>query len=101
MVVVDRRMDEGAYELGANRSYAQTELGEAAPAAPAPVEVETAAAAELLANDSVREQPHGTDVGSDAGPNTESSKGILCVDRTPGPAALLALMLERVWGFKE
>lgn len=101
MVVVDRRMDEGAYELGANRSYVQAELGEAAPAAPAPVEVEGAAAAVLLTKKGAHEHLHSKDVGPDVGPSTEISTGILCVDRTPGPTTLLALILERVWGVKD
>jgi hypothetical protein len=100
MVVVDRRMDEGAYELGANRSYVQAALGEAAPAAPAPVEVEAVAAPTLLTNGGAHEHLHSSDVGSEVGPNTEISTGILCVDRTPGPTVLLTLILERVWGVK-
>ncbi|KAJ7594769.1 Inosine/uridine-preferring nucleoside hydrolase domain-containing protein [Mycena floridula] len=61
MLVVDRRDDEGAYNLGANRS-----------------EVEE------LKKDNAFPAP--------------ATSGVFCMNRTPGPDALLELLLRRVWG---
>jgi hypothetical protein len=69
MLVVDRREDEGAYELGANR--ADTEKVRTQPAL---VEVE--------------EPPLVDPV----------KRKVRCIVRTPGPASLLKLMLQRIWG---
>ncbi|OSD06841.1 nucleoside hydrolase [Trametes coccinea BRFM310] len=85
MCVVDRRDDQGAYAPGANRAEVQAELERhhfkhagayESTAVPAPVEVESRPA--------IKGQ-----VG-----------GVPCVTQTPGSAALVKLLLERVWGVK-
>ncbi|KAI9062938.1 nucleoside hydrolase [Trametes sanguinea] len=85
MCVVDRRDDQGAYAPGANRAEVQAELERhhfkhsgayESTAVPAPVEVESRPA--------IKGQ-----VG-----------GVPCVTQTPGSAALVRLMTERVWGVK-
>jgi len=87
MCVVDLREDPGAYAPGANRAEVQAELEThhlhhsgpfESTALPARVEVERASDAQL---------PNHTTVG-----------GVACVFETPGPEALLTLLLERVWG---
>ncbi|OCH95134.1 nucleoside hydrolase [Obba rivulosa] len=88
MLVVDRRDDQGAYAPGANRAEVQAELerhsfqhaGELeSTAVPAQVEVEDrAAAVKALAE--------------------QTTGGVACVTETPGPAALVELMLKRIWG---
>jgi hypothetical protein len=95
MCVVDRRMDDGAYEPGANRSLVQDKLEKRAVAltTPAPVEVETAADAAMLNSKNAHDSAN---VGSDA--QSSIAAGIWCIDRTPGPTALLTVLLERVWG---
>lgn len=86
MCVVDRREDAGAYAPGANRAEVQAELEKyhlhhsgqfESTALPAQVEVERA---------------------SDAQPPQHTEGGVACVYETPGPAVLLDLLLERVWG---
>ncbi|PFH52035.1 hypothetical protein AMATHDRAFT_141159, partial [Amanita thiersii Skay4041] len=82
MLVVDRRADSMAYTPGQGREVLQQELDRLgiphgtweSTALPAPVEVENAA-------DSV---PAGS--------------GVPCVIETPGPLALLQLLLNRIWG---
>ncbi|KAI1794101.1 nucleoside hydrolase [Ganoderma leucocontextum] len=118
MLVVDRRDDVGAYAPGANRAAVQAELERhhfphagayyESTAVPAQVEIETAPAFK------------GTNQGqvlSDAIPSTSTiastytppdgqmhgiavASGVPCITRTPGPAALVALLLERVWGVR-
>lgn len=84
MLVVDRREDEGAYDPGANRAAVQAELEKSifqttgileSNAIPAQVEVETQ---------------------SQSQPNHPA--GVPVIVKTPGPAALLKLLTERVWG---
>ena len=91
MLVVDRRDDPGAYAPGANRAEVQEardrdrELAPFAPTIlPARVEVERAPAGA------------GTGVGDGAGAGERG--GVWCVTATPGPRALVRLLLERVWG---
>lgn len=77
MLVVDRRLDDqSAYAPGSNRAEAQgaLELHITADAIPAPVEVERPEDAKA------------------------SGRAVLCVVKTPGPGALLKLLLSRVWG---
>ncbi|KAI0358399.1 nucleoside hydrolase [Trametes cingulata] len=90
MLVVDRRDDQGAYAPGANRAEVQAELerhqfrhaGEyESTAVPAPVEVESRSA--------IKKQAPAVQKG-----------GVPCVTQTPGPAALVNLLLERVWGVR-
>ncbi|PSR79656.1 hypothetical protein PHLCEN_2v6957 [Hermanssonia centrifuga] len=85
MLVVDRRQAEGAYDPGANRALIQADIEKhgftyagvlESAAIPAQVEIE---------------QPP-SDVLRPAGP------GVPVVTTTPGPAALLKLLSERVWG---
>ncbi|KAJ6602166.1 Inosine/uridine-preferring nucleoside hydrolase domain-containing protein [Mycena sp. CBHHK59/15] len=81
MLVVDRRDDISAYAPGANRAEVQAQIDKSgshhgtweSTALPALVETENAP-----------KHPH---------PN-----GVMCVHTTPGPAALLTVLTERVWG---
>lgn len=91
MLVVDRRDDQGAYAPGANRAEVQAELERhhfqhtgayESTALPAPVEVESRPATE------------------DQGGAAAQKGGVACITETPGPAALVKLLLERVWGVK-
>ncbi|KAF9490034.1 nucleoside hydrolase [Pleurotus eryngii] len=83
MLVVDRREDETAYAPGANRAHVQAELERLvsdhhheweSTASPAQVEIEKPA------------------------DNTQLSEGVQCIVETPGPDALLKLLVKRVWG---
>ncbi|KAI8993054.1 nucleoside hydrolase [Trametes punicea] len=89
MCVVDRRDDQGAYAPGANRAQVQAELERhhfqhagayESTALPAPVEVESCPA--------IKEQD----------PSVRG--GVPCITQTPGSAALVKLLLERVWDVK-
>jgi hypothetical protein len=77
MLVSDRREDESAYPLGANRSEAQREPhgGHQVQSMGVPISK--------------------TDNYWDL--NAEGS-GVLCITQTPGPSVLLQLLLQRVWG---
>jgi len=77
MLVVDRRDDVSAYPLGSNRSEAQRE--------PHNGHVES----------NIFDRSDKVEIIS--GANTEIS-GVIVMHRTPGPDALLRLLLERVWG---
>ncbi|KAI0775682.1 nucleoside hydrolase [Trametes elegans] len=88
MLVVDRRDDQGAYAPGMNRAQVQAELDRhhfqyvgayESTALPAPVEVES------------RPLNKGQDTVGQEG-------GVPCIIQTPGPAALVKLLLARVWG---
>ncbi|KAL0581816.1 hypothetical protein V5O48_000184 [Marasmius crinis-equi] len=79
MLVVDRREDENAFALGANRAEAQAELNEKAEGKVAPARVE------------VESFEQAVSVG------TSKPPGVPCVVKTPGPDVLLQLLLERVW----
>lgn len=68
MLVVDRREDESAFELGANRSEAQRD----------PQDPEHIA----IHNKTSLVEDHG----------------IICLKATPGPDFLLKLLLNKVWG---
>ncbi|KAI0374074.1 nucleoside hydrolase [Pilatotrama ljubarskyi] len=90
MLVVDRRDDQGAYAPGANRAEVQAELerhqfrhaGEyESTAVPAPVEVES--------HPAIKGQAPAVQKG-----------GVPCITQTPGSAALVSLLLERVWGVR-
>ncbi|KDR75339.1 hypothetical protein GALMADRAFT_227002 [Galerina marginata CBS 339.88] len=73
MLVVDRREDESAYPLGANRSEAQRDPNGVF---------------------------HNTKL-PETGINTTQvylDQGILCIQATPGPDILLKLLLDRIWG---
>ncbi|EIW63339.1 nucleoside hydrolase [Trametes versicolor FP-101664 SS1] len=95
MLVVDRRDDQGAYAPGANRAEVQAELERhhfqhagayESTALPAPVEVESRPAAAADAKDQGGAAQRG---------------GVACITETPGSAALVQLLLERVWGVKK
>lgn len=83
MLVVDRRDDQTAYAPGANRAEVQKQLDSLGVphkpwesiAVPAQVEVE--------------HEPHDF---------MNTQRGVWCVTSTPGPRALLQLLLHRVWG---
>ncbi|KAJ7668429.1 Inosine/uridine-preferring nucleoside hydrolase domain-containing protein [Mycena polygramma] len=80
-LVVDRRDDLSAYAPGANRAEVQAELDKhsshhgqwESTALPALVETEDA-------------------------PRSLNPGGVMCVHATPGPASLLSLMTQRIWG---
>lgn len=85
MLVVDRREDEGAYDPGVNRAAVQAELEKhnfhssgvlESTAVPAQVEVEMPPEIEKKA----------------------LVRGVPVVNVTPGPAALVRFLVERVWG---
>ena len=73
MLVVDRREDVSAYPLGTIRSEAQREPHEGH-------------------GDVTIGKPDGVDVLAGGVP------GVVCMYETPGPAEILKLLLERVWG---
>jgi hypothetical protein len=82
MLVTDRREDENAYALGANRAEVQAEFDKhdvkhwnCQPTA-VPVQV-------------------GIELDTEV---KRSGLGVLCVTDTPGPSTLLDLLLKRVWG---
>ncbi|KAI0743470.1 nucleoside hydrolase [Daedaleopsis nitida] len=102
MLVVDRREDDGAYAPGENRAQVQAELERhhfrpagsfESTALPAQVEVETAPTDGHPAN--ANANASGSATGS---PSASQAEGVFCVTETPGPAALVRLLLERVWG---
>ncbi|KIY46213.1 nucleoside hydrolase, partial [Fistulina hepatica ATCC 64428] len=81
MLVVDRRDDESAYHSGAIRSEVQkqkdfADVSRHLPKNRVPVRVEV----------EMEDATHTNDVG------------VPCVVQTPGPSALLRLLLQRVWG---
>jgi hypothetical protein len=83
MLVVDRRDDQTAYAPGANRAEVQKQLDLLgiphrpweSTAVPAQVEVE--------------QEPQRF---------SNAQNGVWCLTTTPGPEALLRLLLQRVWG---
>ncbi|KAI0645663.1 nucleoside hydrolase [Trametes meyenii] len=97
MLVVDRRDDQGAYAPGSNRAEVQAELERhhfkhsgayESTANPARVEIESPPST------TAKDQPQ------DAVSQTVQAQngGVPCVTQTPGSAALVKLLLERVWG---
>ncbi|TDL26201.1 nucleoside hydrolase [Rickenella mellea] len=80
MLVVDRRMDEGAYVSGANRAEVHAELGK---------------------NISVSQLPVPAQVETSANIVSSPTAGVSCIIDTPGQDALLSLMLRRIWGVVE
>ncbi|KAI0044554.1 nucleoside hydrolase [Auriscalpium vulgare] len=86
MCIVDRRADVGAYAPGANRAHVQAILERAA------VEHGPFESAVLPAQVEVEEVPPPSRSAS------EPEEGVPVVISTPGPAVLLELMLERIWG---
>jgi hypothetical protein len=96
MLVVDRREGEGTYDPGVNRAAVQAELSKHAfhsssvlksNVIPAQVEVES--------------PPTTMGLKSQTSPQKGGAAmlpGIPVVVKTPGPAALLKLLTERVWG---
>ncbi|RDX55068.1 nucleoside hydrolase [Lentinus brumalis] len=100
MLVVDRREDVGAYAPGVNRAEVQAERHHfkhtgtyESTAVPAQVEVE----APPTNPGKPQEQGPATMQDSKSKTHTE---GVPCITETPGPAALLQLLLERVWGVR-
>lgn len=85
MCVVDRREDAGAYAPGANRAEVQAELEKHHLHHSGPFESTALPAQEV-------------ERASDAQPPPHTEGGVACVYETPGPAVLLELLLERVWG---
>ena len=77
MVVIDRREDESAYPLGANRSEAQREPHDGHQS--------------QRMGDSISKRDIRWDLNTDG-------LGIFCITQTPGPSMLLQLLLQRVWG---
>ncbi|RPD74261.1 nucleoside hydrolase [Lentinus tigrinus ALCF2SS1-7] len=104
MLVVDRRDDAGAYAPGVNRAEVQAELERhhfkhagayESTAVPAQVEVE---APPTIPGHPQGQGPAATQGGSNS--DLMHGGGVPCITQTPGPAALLQLLLERVWGVK-
>ncbi|KAJ7647592.1 nucleoside hydrolase [Roridomyces roridus] len=81
MLVVDRREDASAYAPGVNRAAVQAELEQ-----------------QNFAHATFESTAVPALVETEQEPTTDSSDGVLCVYRTPGPAALLDLLTSRVWG---
>lgn len=86
MLVVDRRDDQGAYAPGSNRAEVQAELERhhfhhagnyESTALPVQVEVEQRSQTSAF---------------------PDHPQGVPCITDTPGPQALLDLMLQRIWG---
>jgi hypothetical protein len=103
MCVVDRREDLSAYAEGANRAQVQAELirqqfqhhGEwESTAVPARVEVENAIQAHMPLHS-------GIEGAAKDAETKDNEAGIYVVVETPGPAAILKLLLKRVWGVAE
>ena len=78
MLVVDRREDESAYPLGANRSEAQRE--------PHP------------GHDNMTTTMDKTQRVDITRRVSQPFPGVACITHTPGPDYLLRFLLERVWG---
>lgn len=118
MLVVDGRDDQGAYAPGQNRAQVQAELERhhfphagvyESTAVPAQVEIERPPESKHASN-SILQQGSEIDKASgavlqqepeDASQSSATDLGALgvpCVTQTPGSAALVKLLLERVWG---
>ncbi|KAL1696264.1 Inosine/uridine-preferring nucleoside hydrolase domain-containing protein [Schizophyllum commune] len=82
MCVVDRRADDGAYEIGANRADVHAKKEQ--------TEVETMDSHHVPALVETEEKY----------PADDHRPKILCITETPGPRALLELLLKRVWGIE-
>ena len=82
MCVVDRRADDGAYEIGANRADVHAKKEQ--------TEVETMDSHHVPALVETEEKY----------PADGHRPKILCITETPGPRALLELLLKRVWGIE-
>lgn len=107
MLVVDRRDDVGAYAPGANRAAVQAELERhhfphagayESTAVPAQVEIEGAPA--FMATNQSEGQTAGNTPPGGQVHGIAVAGGVPCITKTPGPAALVALLLERVWGVR-
>ncbi len=114
MLVVDRRDDVGAYAPGANRAAVQAELERdhfphagAYESTAVPAQVEIKAAPAFMGTN------QGQFMDTNQGQATANTRpgggqvhgiavagGVPCITKTPGPAALVALLLERVWGVR-
>lgn len=90
MLVVDRREDETAYTPGANRAMVQAELDRQKQGNPSEIDKKEDMPQDVVFPAEVfteYEHQHPTNI-----------KGVPCVAHTPGPNALLELLLSRVWG---
>jgi hypothetical protein len=91
MLVIDRRDENTAYAPGANRSEVQAQLNLRqlghglleSTALPARVDIEV---------------PTLSGGGDKVGLESVQRKGVACLVDTPGPSALLQLLMRRVWG---
>ncbi|EJF65363.1 nucleoside hydrolase [Dichomitus squalens LYAD-421 SS1] len=113
MFVIDRREDPSAYAPGANRAKVQAELDRLnfqhsgvyeSTAVPAEVEVETPPVFKDRSHVHAQVSTGATatdtlDRPSDGQMNGVAG-GVPCITRTPGSAALVKLLLERVWGVR-
>jgi hypothetical protein len=87
MLVVDRRVtvDQIAYLPGANCAEGQAELER-----------------HLLDHDALGSAALPVQVAVEPSDGTrESGQGVVCIIESPGPEALLQIMLERVWGVSD
>jgi len=76
MLVSDRREDESAYPLGANRSEAQREPHDGH---------------QVQSIVPISKRDNRWDLDAEG-------SGIFCITQTPGPPVLLQFLMQRVWG---
>ncbi|KAI0703380.1 nucleoside hydrolase [Cerioporus squamosus] len=108
MLVVDRRDDAGAYAPGENRAEVQAELERhhfkhagAYESTAVPAQVEVEAPPPTKPGKPQEQGPAATqDLNAKSKTHNTDSGGVPCITETPGPAALLQLLLERVWGVR-
>jgi len=106
MLVVDRRDDAGKFELGANRSFVQESLENALYSSNIPNVARTGADAaaaettiEIASKNVSAPAPVQVDTADQVALATsDGAAGVACVVKTPGPNALVEMMLERIWG---
>ena len=113
MLVVDRRDDPSAYAPGANRAEVQAELDRhnfrhagayESTAVPAQVEVEIPPVFKGTSHSQAQAATGATATDAPGRPSDGRMNGVVggvpCITTTPGPAALVQLLLERVWGVR-
>ncbi|TBU47641.1 nucleoside hydrolase [Dichomitus squalens] len=113
MFVIDRREDPSAYAPGANRAKVQAELDRLnfqhagvyeSTAVPAEVEVETPPVFKDRSHVHAQVSTGATATDTLNRPSDGQMNGVAggvpCITRTPGSAALVKLLLERVWGVR-
>lgn len=79
---MDRRAEQSAYALGANRSQVQVQL-----------ERHLQDQSDKLTPTQDNDEQQETKVGFN-----DIQSGVYCIDKTPGTDALVKLLFNRVWG---